>query len=285
MNKIARLFRSASRNPSRNQDAARALICGAACGESGGAPRRAEPFSLIVSPSDEARDTQEPMRLLLVEDSSRLRELLTEAVHGAGWRIDAVGAIEEARDAVAVAPYDLFLIDLGLPDGDGLDFIGALRRSGVKTPVLAITARGAIDERIAGLDAGADDYLVKPFNTGELLARCRALMRRAPDATPPTLTAARLTLDVASGLCACGNVDLGLAPRERMVLEILMRDVGRVVQKRKLEHALSEFGDELSSNAVELAVSRLRKKLEPHDSGVALETIRGVGYMLREAKT
>lgn len=242
-------------------------------------------LTIFVAPEGAAGDgTRDEMRLLLVEDSSRLRELLTEAVHGAGWRIDAVGGVEDAQAAVAVAPYDLFLIDLGLPDGDGLDLIRALRRAGVKTPVLVLTARGAIDERIAGLDAGADDYLVKPFNTGEFLARCRALLRRAPNASPPTLTAGRVTLDVASGVSACGDSDLGLAPRERMVLEIMMRDVGRVVQKRKLEHALSEFGDEISSNAVELAVSRLRKKLEPHDCGVSLETIRGVGYLLREAR-
>lgn len=224
------------------------------------------------------------MRLLLVEDSARLRELLIEAVHGAGWRVDAVATIQEAEEAIIVAPYDLLLVDLGLPDGDGLDFVRALRRSGVKTPILVLTSRAAIDERIMGLDAGADDYLVKPFNNGEFLARCRALLRRAPDTKTPMLLAAKLCLDVAAGVATCANVDLGLAPRERMVLEILMRDTGRVVQKRKLEHALSEFGDEVSSNAVELAVSRLRKKLEPHDCGVSLETIRGVGYLLREIK-
>lgn len=246
------------------------------------APRPSRTLTIFVS--DEGRETQDEMRLLLVEDSSRLRELLTEAVHEAGWRIDAVGALQDAETAVAVAPYDLFLIDLGLPDGDGLDLIRALRRSGVETPVLVLTARGAVDERIAGLDAGADDYLVKPFNTGELLARCRALLRRSPNSATPTLTAGKISLDVASGVGACEDADLGLAPRERMVLELLMRDAGRVVQKRKLEYALSEFGDEMSSNAVELAISRLRKKLEPHDCGVSLETIRGVGYMLREAQ-
>ena len=222
------------------------------------------------------------MRLLLVEDLARLRELLIEAIHGAGWRVDAVATIGEATEAVAVTPYDLLLVDLGLPDGDGLDLVRAFRRDGVKTPILALTARAAIDERISGLDAGADDYLVKPFNNGEFLARCRALLRRAPDTKTPILLAGRLSLDLATGAATCANAELGLAPRERMALEILMRDVGRVVQKRKLEHALSEFGDELSSNAVELAISRLRKKLEPHDCGVSLETIRGVGYLLRE---
>jgi DNA-binding response OmpR family regulator len=222
------------------------------------------------------------MRALLLEDSVRLRELLSEAVHAAGWRVDAVATIAEAKAAFAVTPYDLLLIDLSLPDGDGLDLVRDFRREGVKTPILVLTARAAVDERIAGLDAGADDYLVKPFNNGEFLARCRALLRRAPDTKAPVLSAAELTLDAATGAATCAGLDLGLAPRERAVLEILMRDLGRVVQKRKLEHALSEFGDEVSSNAVELAVSRLRKKLEPHASGVSLETIRGLGYMLRE---
>jgi DNA-binding response OmpR family regulator len=224
------------------------------------------------------------MRLLLVEDSGRLRELLTEACHNAGWRIDAVGGLRDAKDAIAAAVYDLLLIDLGLPDGDGLDLIRDIRREGGDTPILVLTARGAVDERIAGLDAGADDYLVKPFNNRELLARCRALLRRAPNTTPPELSAGRLTFDVAAGTVTCGGAPLALAPRERTILEILMRNVGRVANKRKLEHALSEFGDELSTNAVEIAVSRLRKKLEGRDAELALETVRGVGYLLRETR-
>ena len=121
------------------------------------------------------------MRLLLIEDSARLRELLTEAIHGAGWRVDALATADAAREAIAVAEYDLLLVDLGLPDGDGLVLIREFRRKGVKTPILVLTARSTIDERISGLDAGADDYLIKPFNTGEFLARCRALLRRAPN--------------------------------------------------------------------------------------------------------
>ncbi len=225
------------------------------------------------------------MRLLLVEDTARLRDLLSEAVHAAGWRIDAVGALRDAEEAVATVPYDLLLVDLGLPDGDGLDLIRSARRAGKETPILILTARGAIEERIAGLDAGADDYLVKPFNHGEFLARCRALLRRAPHTAAPALAAGRLVYDIASGAVACGDVALALAPRERAVLEILMREAGRVVNKRKLEHALSEFGEELSSNAVETAISRLRRKLDGAETGVSLETIRGVGYLLRETVT
>ncbi|HUO55199.1 MAG TPA: response regulator transcription factor [Rhodoblastus sp.] len=222
------------------------------------------------------------MRLLLIEDTPRLRELLIEGVHAAGWRIDAFGTLAEAEEAVATTPYDLLLIDLGLPDGDGLDLVRALRRDGRRTPILLLTARGAVDERIAGLDAGADDYLVKPFNHGEFLARCRALLRRSPETAPPVLTAGRLTFDPASGAMTCDGEETPLTPRERAIMEILMRDVGRAVPKRRLEHALSEFDDDMSTNALELAISRLRKKLAGFESGAALETIRGLGYLLRE---
>lgn len=225
------------------------------------------------------------MRLLLIEDTPRLRELLIESVHMAGWRIDALGTIAEGEAAVTTTTYDLLLIDLGLPDGDGLDLIRTLRARGVQAPVLALTARAAIDERIAGLDAGADDYLVKPFNHGEFLARCRALLRRAPSSAMPVLRAGRLVFDPASGALTCGKDDVPLTPRERTIVEILMRDAGRVVHKRKLENALSEFNDDMSSNAIELAISRLRKKLSACDYGAVLETIRGLGYLLREAKT
>lgn len=222
------------------------------------------------------------MRLLLVEDTVRLRQLLVEAVHGAGWRIDAVGSVSEAEDAIACAEYDLLLIDLGLPDGDGLELIRSLRCARKETPILILTARAAIDERIAGLDAGADDYLVKPFNHGEFLARCRALLRRAPATVQPQLCAGNLMFDISAGVVKCGQDEITLAPRERTILEILMREAGRVVNKRKIEHALSEFGDELSSNAVETAISRLRRKLDGADTRTSLETVRGIGYMLRE---
>ncbi|MPT23273.1 MAG: response regulator, partial [Starkeya sp.] len=132
------------------------------------------------------------MRLLLVEDSARLRDLVGETIRMAGWRLDAVGGVEEAQEALATTHYDLVLLDLGLPDGDGLDVVRGLRRSRSSTPVLVLTARGAVDERIAGLDAGADDYLTKPFNNGELLARARALLRRAPVSAEPVLEAGAL---------------------------------------------------------------------------------------------
>lgn len=151
--------------------------------------------------------------------------------------------------------------------------------------MLVITARGAVDERIAGLDAGADDYLAKPFNKGELLARARALLRRAPISADPVLSAGRLRFDVAAQSVACGDAVVALAPRERALLELLMREVERVVRKRRIEEALSEFGEEVTLNAVELVVSRLRAKLADHDTGAAIETLRGLGYLLRETGT
>lgn len=222
------------------------------------------------------------MRLLLVEDSERLRGLVAETIREAGWRIDGVGSIGEAEGALAGATYDLVLLDLGLPDGDGLAFLRRLRRDGLAAPVLVLTARGAVDERVAGLDAGADDYLAKPFNNRELLARARALMRRAPISAAPVVTAGALAFDLATMNVTCGGETIALAPRERALLEILMRNLGHVTPKRALEEKLSAFDAEISTNALELAMSRLRRKLACHAVGATIETVRGVGYLMRE---
>jgi len=222
------------------------------------------------------------MRILMIEDSPRLTELVGETLRGAGYAVDTLSTLAEGREALALAAYDLLLLDLGLPDGDGLEILRQLRDGKSALPVLVLTARGAVDERITGLDLGADDYLVKPFNNGELLARIRAMLRRSPQAVMPELAFGGIALQLATGQVTCGTGELALAPRERAVLEMLLRSAGQVVLKRKIEHAFSEFGDERSANAVELAVSRLRKKLEAGAPSVAIETIRGVGYMLRE---
>lgn len=224
------------------------------------------------------------MRLLLVEDSDRLRALVAETIREAGWRLDAVASLGEAEAALASAGYDLVLLDLGLPDGDGLDLVRAMRRGGDKTPVLVLTARGAVDERIAGLDAGADDYLVKPFNHFELLARCRAVLRRAPGRVAETIEFGRVVFDPVSATLTCDGELITMSPRERSVAALLLRHAGAVVPKERIEANLSEFGDEISSNAVELAISRLRKRLESVNSGLAIETLRGAGYLLREVR-
>lgn len=222
------------------------------------------------------------MRLLLVEDSDRLRALVAETIREAGWRLDAVASLGEAEAALTSAGYDLVLLDLGLPDGDGLDLVRALRRAGDRTPVLVLTARGAVDERVAGLDAGADDYLAKPFNNRELLARARALLRRAPLAVQPIVAAGALTFDSATQEVRCGAQTIPLTPRERALLEILMRNLGRVTPKRVLEEKLSAFDAEISTNALELALSRLRRKLAPYPTRAGIETVRGIGYLMRE---
>ncbi|HEX4764962.1 MAG TPA: response regulator transcription factor [Lichenihabitans sp.] len=224
------------------------------------------------------------MRLLLVEDSPRLRDLLAERVRGAGWRLDAVGSVAEATLATRSILYDLILIDLGLPDGDGKSLIKSIRAEGSPVPIFVLTARGSIDDRVDALDSGADDYLVKPFNHIELLARCRALLRRSGPHRSDRIEIGRLEFDPASGSVRAGGDVVPVSPRERSLLELLLRHADRVVPKERIEVALSAFGDEISTNAVELAISRLRRRLEPADSGVTIETVRGAGYLLREAK-
>jgi DNA-binding response OmpR family regulator len=222
------------------------------------------------------------MRLLLVEDSARLAALLAEAVREAGWRLDAVSTFADAEAAIAATEFDLILLDLGLPDGDGLDLLRAIRRAADVTPVLILTARGTVEERIAGLDAGADDYLVKPFHHREFLARCRAMLRRSPTALQPVLVAGQLAYDPATALLTVDGEIIALPPRERALCEALMRDVGRLVPRRRLETTLSDYDSELTTNALDLAVSRLRKRLEGCESRVEIATVRGLGYLMRE---
>ncbi|OLP58099.1 DNA-binding response regulator [Xaviernesmea oryzae] len=221
------------------------------------------------------------MRLLLVEDSARLVELLSETVREAGWRLDAVSTIADATLSLGMREHDLVLLDLGLPDGNGLDLLRRIRQDHKDLPVILITARGSVEERIEGLDAGADDYLVKPFHHREFLARCRAMLRRSPVALQPILEAGALRFNPATAELTCDGQIVPLPPRERALMELLMRDAGRVVQKRRLEQALSGFGEEMTPNALELAVSRLRKKLTPLHTRANLVTVRGVGYMLQ----
>lgn len=224
------------------------------------------------------------MRLLLVEDSARLRDLLAERVRGAGWRLDVVGTLAEATEATRSILYDLLLVDLGLPDGDGRSLIKAVRMQGSPVPILVLTARGSIDDRMEALDCGADDYLIKPFNHVELMARCRALLRRSGPHRSDRIEVGRLDFDPASGSVRVGGDIVAVSPRERSLLELLLRHADRVVSKERIEVALSAFGEEISTNAVELAISRLRRRLEPVDPGITIETVRGAGYLLREVK-
>ena|SRR5215831_1657784 len=223
-------------------------------------------------------------RLLLVEDSVRLQALLGESLRGADYPLDVVGTAAEARAALAEVTYDILIIDLGLPDGDGITLIHEARSDGCTTPILVITARAGIDDRIAGLDGGADDYLVKPFSHLELLARIRALLRRPRDMREPILQVGHLVLNEATNEVRAEGRMLDLRAGERKLLALLMRQAGRIVPKSSIEERFSEFGRELSVNAVEAHVSRLRKALDEAPAGVCIETIRGVGYALKETR-
>lgn len=225
------------------------------------------------------------MRLLLVEDSARLGELLSEGLGRDGFAVDWRQNIEGAAEAAASATYDLILLDLGLPDGDGLDWVRLLRRAADLTPILVLTARGGLEDRVTGLDAGADDYLVKPFEASELAARCRAILRRPGQRMTPVLQVGNLTFDVASRQAAHDRVPIELSRREGDLLEALMRRAGSVVTRGSLEESLYAFNEPVTPNAVEVAVSRLRRKLDDAGCPGVLHTVRGLGYLMRDAVT
>jgi two-component system OmpR family response regulator len=222
------------------------------------------------------------VRLLLAEDSERLQELLSESLKNAGYMLDVVATAAELFSSVAATKYHLLIIDLGLPDGDGLSAIRDLRATGMSLPILIITARGSIDDRIIGLDSGADDYLIKPFNHAELLARVRALLRRPSELQGPVLRRGKTEFDQAKDEVRCSGRPVQLRLSERRLLAALMRRSGAVVAKSAIEGTLSQFSRDLSPNAVEALVSRLRKALGDAESGIVIETIRGVGYRLTE---
>jgi two-component system response regulator TctD len=225
------------------------------------------------------------MRLLLVEDSNRLRDLLSETLRSADFSVDAFSTAKTFLCAATSGHYNLFIIDLGLPDGDGLDLIRDVRGAGINTPILVITARAAIDDRVVALEGGADDYCVKPFNHRELLARVRALLRRPSEMSETVVRVGMLAFNQTSGEFFVDEAPLQLRPSERRLLGLLMRRVGRVVPKSLLEESLSGFGRELSTNALETIISRLRKALDEAQAHVVIETIRGIGYALRQPRS
>ena len=223
------------------------------------------------------------MRALVIEDNRRLAGLVVDGLRRGGFAADAVGDLEAASAALDVAGFDVVVLDLGLPDGDGIDWLRRRRAAGFSTPVIVATARGSLDQRIAGLDTGADDYVVKPFEMEELLARCRALLRR-PGATLGTvLEAGGVALDTTTRSASIGGRPLDLARREIDLLEIFLRRVGQVVPRGLVEEGLYGFDDDVSPNAVEASVSRLRRRLAENAAKLEIHTVRGIGYLAREA--
>lgn len=224
------------------------------------------------------------MRLLLVEDEHRLSETLGQNLHREGFSVDRVGNAAEAELALKSVQYDTVILDLGLPDCDGLVLLSRLRQQGLHTPVLILTARDAVEDRVAGLDRGADDYLVKPFATTELISRVKALLRRPGGVLGSVLSAGNVSLDTVGRDVMVNGKTLELPRRETAVLEHLLRRLGRVVPRDLLEDKLYGFGEEIESNAVPVHIHHLRKKLEQAGGSVEIHTVRGVGYLL-EGKT
>jgi DNA-binding response OmpR family regulator len=224
------------------------------------------------------------MRLLVIEDEPRIAEILRDALEGAEFTVDAVANCGDARAAVDVTAYDAVVLDLGLPDGDGIVLLRELRRAGNQVPILVLTARDAVEDRVGGLDAGADDYLVKPFAMAEVIARVKALLRRPGGALGAQLTVGNLSFDTIGRDVRIANRVVLLTRRETAILEHLMRRVGRVVPKSVLEEKLYGFDDELESNAIPVHVHHLRRKLLDAGASAEIHTVRGVGYLLNEMK-
>lgn len=221
------------------------------------------------------------MRLILLEDHDELAGLVSARLGDAGFAVDRFGTQADGRLALAAGCYDAIILDLGLPDGDGIALLKEVRLLGNRTPVLILTARSAITDRVTGLSAGADDYLIKPFAADELIARVHALLRRTSAHYDATITCGALVWDRASRTTQVNDKVVVMPSRETELLELLLTDLGKVVRKSRIETSFFGLGQDYSSNAVEVSVHRLRKRLEVSDAGVEIVTIRGLGYLLR----
>jgi len=217
------------------------------------------------------------LRILLIEDDHVLGEAIRDHLLSLGHAADWMQRLDESRLALQSVTYELVLLDLGLPDGRGLDLLRELRAAGNQVPVIITTAQDQVAIRIEGLNAGADDYLIKPFDLSEMSARIAAVSRRYGGNPVPTLVAERVAIDLARREASVNGKSANLTAREWAVLERLLTRRGAIVTKSELEDSLFEFGAEVESNAVEVYVSRLRKKLG-HDF---VHTVRGLGYQVR----
>lgn len=218
------------------------------------------------------------MRILLVEDDAPLADALTTLLAGAGYAVDHVADGLSAETLAQAEQFDLVILDLNLPEKDGLSVLRALRSRRNPVPILILTARGAPAERVEGLDLGADDYMVKPFDVGEFEARVRSILRRQAGLRASVIDLGPLRLDLAARRFSLAGEALELPAREMALLELLVMRAGRVVGKESIVQSLTNLDDSLSDNAIEQYVSRLRRRLQAH--GLILRTARGLGYML-----
>ena len=216
--------------------------------------------------------------VLLVEDDALLADGMIRSLKQADYTVDWTADGEEAESTLRVLEFDLVILDLTLPKLDGLEILRVLRQRRVPVPVLIVTARSDVDNRVKGLDLGADDYLTKPFEMGEFDARVRALLRRSRANGLKALSCGALTLDMAARRASLNDRPLDLPRREFLLLEVLMSRQGRIISKDQIIDSISDFHDELTPSTVEIYIHRIRKKLEATD--VTIRTVRGVGYIL-----
>ncbi|MFC5067352.1 response regulator transcription factor [Flaviflagellibacter deserti] len=224
------------------------------------------------------------MRVLLLEDEPEMASALRSALRAYDTVVDHVSTLAEAEEAADLNAYGAILLDRQVPDGDGLSLIPKLRARGLGTPIIVLTARGDLDDRIDGLDTGADDYLAKPFAMDELLARLRAVMRRPSGMQAEIMSFGRLSFDLGSREVRIDGQRMVLPRRELLVLETLLRRIGRTVPRSSLEEAVYGFGDEIQSNTLDAHVSRLRRKLTEAKVGLEIHPVRGIGYLLKQAQ-
>ncbi len=220
------------------------------------------------------------MRVLVVEDTRSLAEAISSALRGWDYAVDVVECGGDAEAAAFAFPYDAVVLDLNLPDMDGLEVLARIRARGSDTPVLILTARGTLDERVNGLDLGADDYLTKPFEITELEARLRAIIRRSHGRKDAILRAGKIAFHTVHRSVEIDEQSVNMPRRELLLLEALLYRTGQIVSKDQLAESMTEFDGELSASAIELYISRLRKRLGP--AGLAIRAVRGLGYVLEE---
>jgi DNA-binding response OmpR family regulator len=222
------------------------------------------------------------MRILLIEDHKRLAQAVIEGLAKYGFRVDLFATVQDGLIATRSIAYDALILDLGLPDGDGLAVVCNLRAEANKIPILILTARDGLNDRVAGLDSGADDYMLKPFAMKELAARLRALLRRGGGVLDATIYIANLSLDRHMSQIKINGQVVAISRRELDALGLLMRRVGQVVPKRLLEDMVYGLNEEVMPNTIEALVSRLRRRLESLQAHVSIHTLRGIGYLLTE---
>lgn len=224
------------------------------------------------------------MRVLIVEDEDVLRDQLSEKLRAEGYAVDTAGNAQDGEYIGLEYPLDAAIVDLGLPDRSGSTVISAWRAANKSFPVLILTARGRWEDKVAGLELGADDYVVKPFHAEELLARLRALLRRAAGFSQSRLSCGPITLDIGAKQVTVNGGEVDLTALEFKVIEFLMMRAGNVISKTELTEHLYEDDAERDSNVLEVIIGRLRKKLDPERELNPIETIRGQGYRLRFAR-